>query len=46
MNELTRPFVQAWDWFGYQGGFAGQAFFILLVVIAIIGVMTWLGNRK
>ena len=46
MNELTRPFVQLWDWCGYHGGFAGQAFLVVLVVIAIMGVLTWLGNRR
>jgi hypothetical protein len=46
MSELTRPFVQLWNWVERVGGFPGQVFFCVLVVMIIIGALTWFGNRK
>jgi hypothetical protein len=46
MNELLRPFVRAWDYAGSVGGFAGQMFFVVVVVMALIGALTWIGNRR
>ena len=46
MNELAQPFVRAWNWIEQVGGFPGQVFFVVAIVMAIIGTLTWLGNRK
>lgn len=46
MNQLTRPFVQVWEYFGRVGGYPGQLFFAIVVIILILGGLTWLGNRK
>ena len=46
MSELTRPFVRAWEWIGNVGGFPGQIFFVVSVIIIILGALTWFGNRK
>jgi hypothetical protein len=46
MNELTEPFVRAWRWVEQVGGFPGQVFFCVTVVIVILGGLTWYGNRR
>ena len=46
MSELARPFVQAWEWVGRVGGFPGQAFAIVAVIMLVIGVLTWVSNKK
>jgi hypothetical protein len=46
MSELVRPFVRAWEWIGNVGGFPGQVFFVIVVIIIILGAMTWFGNRR
>jgi hypothetical protein len=46
MSELARPFVEAWNWVERVGGFPGQVFFCVAVVMLIIGALTWFGNRK
>ena len=46
MKELTRPFVQLWTWVTENGGFPGQVFFCVVVVMLIVGGLTWFGNRK
>jgi hypothetical protein len=46
MSELARPIVRAWEWIGNVGGFPGQVFFVVVVVIVILGGLTWFGNRK
>lgn len=46
MRELARPFVAAWDWIDRTGGFPGQVVAIALVIMLVIGTLTWVGNRK
>lgn len=46
MNELAKPFVRAWSWIESVGGFPGQVFFVVVVIIAIFGIVTWVGNRR
>lgn len=46
MAELTRPFVSLWKWVESVGGFPGQVFFCLVVIMVIIGALTWFANRK
>jgi hypothetical protein len=46
VKELTGPFLRVWEYFGKVGGFPGQVFFVVAVVILILGGLTWFANRK
>ena len=46
MSELFRPFVRAWEWMERVGGFPGQIFFVVVVIILIFAALTWFGNRR
>jgi len=46
MNELARPFIRIWDYVGDRGGFPGQLFFVISVVMIAFVLFTWLSNRK
>jgi hypothetical protein len=46
MSELTRPFIAAWDWIEQVGGFPGQVFFCVVVVMLVVGFLTWFANKK
>jgi hypothetical protein len=46
VDELTRPFLDAWNYVGQQGGYPGQVFLCVLVVMVVIGGLTWFGNRR
>jgi hypothetical protein len=46
VKELTRPFVQLWDYVEQVGGYPGQIFFVVTVLIVVFGVLTWYGNKR
>jgi hypothetical protein len=46
MYELAKPFIRAWDWVERVGGFPGQVFAVVLVIMVIVGGLTWYSNRK
>ena len=46
MNELAQPFISGWQWVERVGGFPGQVFAVIVVVMLIIGTLTWIGNKK
>lgn len=46
MEVLGRPFVWMWNWIDRVGGFPGQVFFCCAVIIALLGLFTWIGNRR
>ena len=46
MNELASPFLRVWDYAGRVGGFPGQVFFVVAVLMLVIGALTWYNNRK
>jgi hypothetical protein len=46
MNELTRPFIRLWEYAGSHGGFPGQLFFVICVVMIGVAIFTWISNRK
>jgi hypothetical protein len=46
MDELAKPFLRLWNWVEHVGGFPGQVFFICLIVLAVIGLLTWYGNKR
>jgi hypothetical protein len=45
MNELTRPIIRVWEYAGQSGGLPGQILLVVTVVILILGILNWLGNR-
>jgi len=46
MSDLAKPFVRAWEWVERSWGFPGQVFAVVAVLMLILGVITWVGNRK
>ena len=46
MDILTRPFVRLWDWVDRTGGFPGKVVFVIIVIMTILGVITWVGNKN
>lgn len=46
MNELARPFLRTWQYVGDVGGYPGQIFFVLSVIMLAIVIFTWVGNRR
>jgi hypothetical protein len=46
MNDLARPFVTAWEWVGRTGGFPGQVLAVVATIMLVIGVLTWVANKK
>jgi hypothetical protein len=46
MSELVQPFISAWRYVERVGGFPGQVFFCVMVVIVVLGGLTWYGNRR
>jgi hypothetical protein len=45
-GELARPFLQAWDWIGQNDAFAGKGLAVGIVVVAAIGLLTWLSKQQ
>ncbi len=46
MTELTRPFIRLWNYVEQTGGYPGQMLFICTVIMIVIGVLTWFGNKR
>jgi hypothetical protein len=46
MNELTRPFIRLWEYVGTHGGFPGQLFFVISVIMIAVALFTWISNRR
>jgi hypothetical protein len=46
VDELALPFVRLWDWVGEVGGFPGRVFFLCVVVMLVIGGLTWYSNKR
>lgn len=46
VDELARPFLQLWDWIDRVGGYPGKLFFLAAVIMAVIGFLTWFGNKR
>jgi hypothetical protein len=46
VEVIYRPFVQLWEWVARVGGFPGQMFFIIVVIILILGGLTWYSNKR
>jgi hypothetical protein len=46
VEVLARPFVRLWEWFEHVGGLPGQIFLCCAVVLGVLGIATWLGNKR
>ena len=46
VDELARPFLQLWDWIDRVGGYPGKLFFLCIVIMTVVGVLTWFGNKR
>jgi hypothetical protein len=46
MDVLFSPFVRLWTWIERTGGFPGQVFFCVTLVMLVVGLCTWLANKK
>jgi hypothetical protein len=46
MEVLTSPFVKLWNWVDHTGGFPGKVIFVIIVIMLILGVVTWVGNKN
>ena len=46
MNELARPFVRLWEYVDQVGGFPGQVFLVVAVVMLFVGGLTWYTNKR
>jgi hypothetical protein len=46
VDELARPFIQLWDWIDRVGGYPGKLFFLCIVIMVVVGGLTWYGNKR
>ncbi len=46
MEYMLRPFVNLWTWIERVGGYPGQVMAGCLAVIFVLGVLSWIGNKK
>jgi hypothetical protein len=46
MNELMRPVTRLWNWVEHVGGYPGQMLFICVIVMAVVGGLTWYSNKR
>jgi hypothetical protein len=46
MRELVQPIEAAWNWVGTNLGMPGQMLLICTVVIAVLAMFVWIGNRR
>jgi hypothetical protein len=46
MDTLFSPFVRLWNWVETVGGYPGQVLFVCTLVIVVLGLITWVGNKR
>jgi hypothetical protein len=46
VDDLALPFVRLWDWIDRVGGYPGKVFFLSVVVMLIVGGLTWFSNKR
>jgi hypothetical protein len=46
MEVFFRPFTRLWFWIEQEGGYPGQLFAVCVVVMGILGICAWFGNRR
>jgi hypothetical protein len=46
MAELMQPFERLWAWVDKTGGYPGKIMFVCIIIMMIVGGLTWYSNRK
>ena len=46
MEVLMRPFLQLWNWIDQVGGYPGKLMFGCVIVMAVVGGLTWYSNKR
>jgi hypothetical protein len=46
MEPIYRPFVRLWEWVEKTGGYPGQVLFVCVCVVGVLGVLTWVSNKR
>jgi Ni,Fe-hydrogenase I cytochrome b subunit len=46
VDVIFSPFVRLWNWVDQVGGYPGQVFFVCLVIMVLLGGLTWYGNKR
>jgi hypothetical protein len=46
MDPVLKPVVRLWNYVEQVGGFPGQMLFICAIIMAVIGGLTWFGNKR
>jgi hypothetical protein len=46
MADLVRPFECLWEWIDRTGGYPGKLMFAGMIVMLMIGVLSWYSGRR
>jgi hypothetical protein len=46
MDRLIRPLERFWSWLDQVGGYPGQMLFVCVLVMAVVGGLTWYSNKR
>jgi hypothetical protein len=46
MAELMQPLERLWNWIDATGGYPGKMMFVCVIIMLIIGGLTWYSNRR
>jgi hypothetical protein len=46
MDQLMRPLERLWNWVAEVGGYPGQMLFVCVVVMVVVGGLTWYSNKR
>ncbi len=46
MELLLRPLERLWNWVDHVGGYPGKLLFGCVVVILVVGGLTWYSNKR
>ena len=46
MEVFTNPFVRLWNWVERTGGFPGQVMFVVVVLMLVLGFLSWFANKN
>jgi hypothetical protein len=46
VDQLVQPLERLWAWVDQVGGFPGKVFFVCVIIMIIIGGLTWYSNKR
>lgn len=46
LDVLMRPVERLWKWIEQVGGYPGQLLFCCVVVMCVVGGLTWYSNKR